>query len=261
VTVAASRRFDAITFDFYGTLADAPGFELARAHDVLLAALGLDVERGRFTAAYRLEVERYFRDVAARGDEQHNTVWVAAALAACGIDVGADDARVRAAVRAYFELYARELRVLDGVRPALERLERHYRLAVLSNFTDPLPVRATLGRDGLGRLFQAVVISAEVGRRKPHRAIFDHAVAALGCRPERTLHVGDDAEDDVRGARAAGLATAWLRAASPPLLAREFTRERAAGSAGGAGAGAVEADFTVNDLGELAVLLLDRDEG
>ena len=47
--------------------------------------------------------------------------------------------------------------------------------------------------------------SAVFGVAKPDPSIFQHAVAALGVTPERTLYVGDSLRFDVRGATAAGL--------------------------------------------------------
>ncbi|QGG95756.1 HAD family hydrolase [Actinomarinicola tropica] len=51
----------------------------------------------------------------------------------------------------------------------------------------------------------AIVDSHVVGVRKPDPAIFDHAVAALGCERSATVHVGDTVAFDVASARAAGL--------------------------------------------------------
>ncbi len=45
---------------------------------------------------------------------------------------------------------------------------------------------------------------------KPAPQIFHAACARLGLPPDAVLHVGDDPELDVAGARAAGLRTAWI---------------------------------------------------
>ena len=54
-------------------------------------------------------------------------------------------------------------------------------------------------------LVDAVVISAELGVAKPDPAIFRAALDRLGARAADAMHVGDSVEDDVAGARAAGL--------------------------------------------------------
>lgn len=64
---------------------------------------------------------------------------------------------------------------------------------------------------GLGDVFDAVLASAEVNSQKPDPGIFLEACRALGVSPDRTLHVGDSAADDVEGARAAGLQAVLIR--------------------------------------------------
>src|ERR671937_164738 len=70
---------------------------------------------------------------------------------------------------------------------------------------DALGTLVELERPWLQPLVDAVVISAEVGVAKPDPAIFRAALERLGARAEDSLHVGDSVENDVAGARAAGL--------------------------------------------------------
>lgn len=59
------------------------------------------------------------------------------------------------------------------------------------------------------------MLSCEVGKRKPHRAIFERALDELGVEAHETLHVGDRLYHDVGGAAALGIATVqalWFRA-------------------------------------------------
>lgn len=109
-----------------------------------------------------------------------------------------------------FEITAEEL--LDAIRfhaypdaaPALQALrDDGRRLVVVSNWDCSLP--DVLDRVGLGELLDGVVSSAVAGARKPDPAIFEDALELAGCRPEEALHVGDTAEEDVAGARAAGI--------------------------------------------------------
>ncbi|MEU6642640.1 HAD family phosphatase [Saccharomonospora sp. NPDC046836] len=62
----------------------------------------------------------------------------------------------------------------------------------------------TYPRERIDALFEPVVISGEVGLRKPHRQIFDLALQRLDLPASRVLFV-DDAEPNVLGARAVGL--------------------------------------------------------
>lgn len=59
-------------------------------------------------------------------------------------------------------------------------------------------------RELWGELFDAVVISSEVGLRKPDERIFRHAAAALGLDPAECVFV-DDIEHNIRAAEAVGM--------------------------------------------------------
>ena len=94
-------------------------------------------------------------------------------------------------------------RLVPDAEPTLATLrERGFAIAVLSNWDERL--RATL--DGLGVLarIDALVVSAEVGVEKPDPRIFAIACERLGVAPHELVHVGDDDDDDLVGARAAG---------------------------------------------------------
>jgi putative hydrolase of the HAD superfamily len=59
-------------------------------------------------------------------------------------------------------------------------------------------------RDDWDVLFDAVVISGEVGMRKPDADIYVHTLKLLGCRPGEAVFV-DDLEANIRGAAAVGI--------------------------------------------------------
>jgi epoxide hydrolase-like predicted phosphatase len=59
-------------------------------------------------------------------------------------------------------------------------------------------------RDLLGQLFDQVVISGEVGMRKPDPEVFGLAAERLGLRPEGCVFV-DDTEGNVEAARSVGM--------------------------------------------------------
>jgi putative hydrolase of the HAD superfamily len=62
-----------------------------------------------------------------------------------------------------------------------------------------------------------LVISSEVGFRKPHASFFEAVCQRLGLPAWQILCVGDDLENDVRGAMRAGLSALLLdRAAERP---------------------------------------------
>ena len=63
---------------------------------------------------------------------------------------------------------------------------------------------------GIAHLFDAVVISAEVGFHKPDRRIFDYAAGLLGVDNGSCVFVGDDPDSDIVGVVGAGMTAVWL---------------------------------------------------
>jgi putative hydrolase of the HAD superfamily len=60
-------------------------------------------------------------------------------------------------------------------------------------------------------LLDGIVTSAGVGARKPAPAIFEQALALVGASPDQAIHVGDNLDEDVAGARAAGIEPVLIR--------------------------------------------------
>jgi putative hydrolase of the HAD superfamily len=102
--------------------------------------------------------------------------------------------------------------VFDDAVPALHAASaRGLRVVVVSNWDSSLGER--LACLGLAPLLDAVVTSAVVGAGKPEPAIFYSALEVAGVEARQALHVGDSLEEDVTGARAAGIAVVWLNRA------------------------------------------------
>ena len=75
-------------------------------------------------------------------------------------------------------------------------------------------------RDEWDILFDAVVISGEVGMRKPDPEIFDYTLRRLGRRPREAVFV-DDMEPNVRGAAAVGLISVHHRSYDETVMELE----------------------------------------
>lgn len=93
--------------------------------------------------------------------------------------------------------------LLGGARELVEATRDRARVGCLSN-TNVLHAERQWTEFGIADLFDASFLSHETGLVKPDRDVFEHAVGALGCAPERVLFL-DDNQINVDGARAAGL--------------------------------------------------------
>ncbi|WP_349958174.1 HAD family hydrolase [Rhizobium sp. ZPR3] len=96
-------------------------------------------------------------------------------------------------------------------RPSIGALEmlialqaRGLKTAIISNgHTDVQSAKIEI--TGLGNVVDLVVISEDVGLRKPDPRIFQLAAERLDVAPARCIFVGDNPEADVRGAESAGM--------------------------------------------------------
>jgi putative hydrolase of the HAD superfamily len=101
-------------------------------------------------------------------------------------------------------------RCFPDVAPALRAIhEAGIVVCVGSNFDSRLR-QVVLGMPQLAWAVDALVISSEVGYRKPHPAFFQAVCERLALSPQQVLCVGDDLENDVRGAQQAGLSALLL---------------------------------------------------
>lgn len=95
-------------------------------------------------------------------------------------------------------------RVFDDVLPTLCALtDLGIAVRIASNFDGRLR-RVLAGHAGLSAWSDPVVISSEIGYRKPHPAFFQAACASLKLEPQQVVFVGDEPENDVSGAVRAG---------------------------------------------------------
>lgn len=133
--------------------------------------------------------------------------------------------------------------VPDHHEPVLTALARSHRIGLCSNFSDAGTARGVLAEAGFLPHLHSVVISEEIGIRKPRPEIFEAVAEGLGLAPREILHVGDSLAADVAGASAVGMKTVWLtrRIREPEAeLARHAK---------------VRPDFALDDLRDLPVLL------
>jgi putative hydrolase of the HAD superfamily len=102
------------------------------------------------------------------------------------------------------ELTRRMLRPRAGLLETLAELrERRLRVGLISNCTEE--VADAWPETSFAHLFDHAVFSATAGVAKPDPEIYRLAAGGLGVDPEECLFVGDGANDELRGARDAGM--------------------------------------------------------
>ena len=109
------------------------------------------------------------------------------------------------------ELEEMELNVapdpIEGIGGAIAALAEHFKLGVVSDaiYTPGRCLRRWLDMHGLLGYFEAFAFSDEVGRSKPHRAMFASVAEQLGVAVNEMLHIGDRDHNDVKGPHALGM--------------------------------------------------------
>lgn len=130
---------------------------------------------------------------------------IPAALAQWGISLSQEEMATafrhfHAPMRPYIRLYDDTLSTLQALA------QRGLRFGLISNtIWRPEMHDADLARCGILHLLPLRLYSSVLPYVKPHPAIFQQALAALGARPEEALFVGDRLWDDIGGAQHAGI--------------------------------------------------------
>jgi putative hydrolase of the HAD superfamily len=211
----------AVLFDWGGTLmSDEWSDEIAlEGHTAGLAALARDglPDAATFTRYLREHEAELFP--LASEDEIDIAAVMAGSFREHGAQLTDDD--VRLFLQAAQDVWSSHYVLADSTHALLEALRaRGLKLALVSNTASPLwLLQPILERQGIAERVDTIVLSSEVGKRKPHPAIFERALRELGVDSSDTLFVGDRLEADVLGASRVGMKTVqavWFRADEGP---------------------------------------------
>jgi 2-haloacid dehalogenase len=191
-------RFEALTFDCYGTLID---WETG-----ILRGLRTTLDRHGTDAPDEELLELY--STAEEGAESGPYLRYREVLARClrevcrhyGVDA-TDDAA------AAFGASVGEWPAFPDSRAALRRLKSRFRLGVITNCDDDLFAASNRRLDVA---FDWIVTAQSVGSYKPSRRNFEAAFAMLGVPRGRILHVAQSLFHDHVPAKELGLTSVWI---------------------------------------------------
>ncbi len=221
----ARIEFRAVVLDLYDTLVRWDPSQLPEIEwrgrrfrstdpfqiEILSARLGDEFDPGRWLDAYHGVVQEIFAQRERDGIEITCHERFIRALGRFGMG---SDPRSYALARELRQIHMGHVRRVTSAPPhrvaAVRQIAPHFQLGLLSNFDDSETGREVLLDTGVADLFDAVIISAEVGLRKPNPKIFQQMLAMLGVPASQTLFVGDTPEHDIVGAARVGMRTAWI---------------------------------------------------
>src|SRR5262249_4914855 len=82
---------------------------------------------------------------------------------------------------------------------------------IVSNFTSRSEcLRYEIGRHGMLEFFDVILVSSEMGLRKPHPLLFRTALAQLDLPATAVWYVGDLPDRDIVGAKGVGMTSIWF---------------------------------------------------
>jgi len=221
----AKLRFKAIVLDLFDTLVNwnanlLPEMEWhgRRIHSTLPwvlprieDALGPVFEREKFLDVYLSVMEEINAEREREGIEITCTERFVRVFERLEVKNNGD---LQALARAVTRIHMDGVRSVTSAPPnrveAVRRLAQTYRLGMLSNFDDSTAGHQIIADTGVRDLFEAIVVSADVGLRKPNPAIFERVTTMLALGADDILFVGDTPAHDVAGSKRAGMHAAWI---------------------------------------------------
>ena len=186
-----------IFFDLYGTLFVYGDMEKAWANwlnhfHISLKEHGLTLFKDDFSKV----CDRFFGKDDPASSEQNLTVFEKRIKSLCSsLEIKVSNKDIGAIADLIAGKWQEEIKLDPDCVPVLKELRESKKIALVSNFDHPRHVRKYLSEYGLEKLFESIIISGEVGVKKPDPSIFKLALSVTGLAPSEVVYVGDTEED------------------------------------------------------------------
>jgi len=214
----------AYLFDFHQTLIQSPTWMALEVRTLPRAAFSLlarqktipILNERQLTKAE--DVFRAARQAAeATGRETSHLEDLAAMVAALDLQQHVSLHAIEETVATLHRRCVETTTMIDGAAQALHDLsESSYRLGIISNAAYSPFLTWTLDHFKLLEFFEFVIVSADVGTRKPWSQIFHIALERMGLLPSQVVYVGDDYLKDVVASKSVGMRAIWLQPEGSP---------------------------------------------
>jgi len=209
-------QIKAVLFDMFDTLVLINGnyefynHAVVRMHNYI-ASHGVNVAFEPFREAYIKARDELYANADVNLEEPHFNIRIKNALQLLGHNIDDRDPVVTGATWEFCQEFLNNVKIDDNTKPVLQNLQGNYRLGIISNFAIPEGVYSVLKTNGINRMFETVVVSGEVNRRKPSPDIFQNTLNSLGLSAREAVFVGDTADADVAGAHSVGMKAVYIK--------------------------------------------------
>jgi HAD superfamily hydrolase (TIGR01549 family) len=175
-----------------------------------LRARGIDVSFETFNVAYIRERDALYAKADLNFEEPHFNVRVSKALQSLGYNYQDTDPLVAAATNEFCLEFMTYVRIDEHAKSLLVALRKKYKLGLVSNFAIPECVLELLRINHLDCLFDVIIVSAAVNKRKPSPEIFQTALKDLKVPASQAVFVGDTVDADVEGPKSVGMKVIYI---------------------------------------------------
>lgn len=200
---------EATLFDCWGTLLQAPDLMrrgvAANSFHGSITARGCEIGIDEFRDAYIAEARRQHEEAQVNHREINYVLRIDSTLRALGLNHPRRRLLAEMAWADYLAEWPRQSAFFEGTPALLTYVKDRYRLGLITNFPDGPTARRIFKSFGFGNIFDSLVVSGEVGFRKPSRVIYERSLSELGSTPEKTVMVGDTLDADVLGPKEMGM--------------------------------------------------------
>lgn len=115
----------------------------------------------------------------------------------------------------YYQLhYVRNAALMEQAQEVVQHVKSKYKTGLITNGRTLIQY-GKIDRIGLRNEFDLIIVSEEVGIKKPNPQIFKMALERLQVHPEECIYVGDHPKNDIEGAGQAGMKTIWMQVNHP----------------------------------------------
>ena len=209
-------QINTVFFDLGYTLVYFDGDFLQKtseSYTVLAHALnreGCSLDVVKFAERFQDLVTQYYHDRERDLRERPMDQFVRQALREANQD-HLSNGKVRSALNEMYSITEDRWRLEEDTHPTLKELTRRgFHLGIITNAADARDVARIIDSHELRGYFETIVISADLGVRKPDPRIFEVAMQRTGSKPETAVMVGDTLGADILGAHHAGLRGIWI---------------------------------------------------
>lgn len=129
--------------------------------------------------------------------------------------------KIRNVVDLFMARWQQKVHVRDDTLEVIPRLSNSYKLGIVSNTHYKNIIPSVLANSNLQPFFSVVILSVEVGIRKPCKTIFEKAANSLLAEPEQCYFVGNNYYEDIIGAKTARMRPVLLCKQKPVINARD----------------------------------------